>query len=143
MVARQVARPITSLLRTRRPFKAFLFALLIILLFFKGLPGVVLDWVGNDPHSNAPASKTPLASPPAAPTRENLKPTPVLGKHRFRVDGLVEVNEDGAHPIYELISRAEREWRDKLQRASKTLEEAVNEYRRRYKRRPPKGFDLW
>jgi len=134
MPARQVARPVMSLLRTRRPFKFFLFALFIILLF-KGL----LDWVENDPDSNVPASKTPLASP----TRANLKPTPVLGKHRFRVDGLVEVNEEGAHPIYELISRAEQEWKDKLKRASKTLEEAVEEYTRRYKRRPPKGFDLW
>jgi hypothetical protein len=58
-------------------------------------------------------------------------------------DGLVEVNNDGAHPIYELISRAEQEWDNKLKRASKTLAQAANEYRRRYKRHPPKGFDLW
>lgn len=66
-----------------------------------------------------------------------------LGKHNFRSDGLLEVNEKGAHPIYELISRAEAEWAAKHERASKTLEEAVFEYRRRYKRAPPKGFDLW
>ncbi|KAF5309861.1 hypothetical protein D9619_010501 [Psilocybe cf. subviscida] len=67
----------------------------------------------------------------------------VLGKHKYRPDGLLEVNEDGPHPIYELISRAEKEWEAKLSRASKTLEDAVAEYSRRYKRDPPKGFDLW
>lgn len=77
------------------------------------------------------------------PTPKSLKSRPILGKHRFLADGLVEVNEDGAHPIYELISRAEKEWEKKLKRASKTLTQAVNEYRRRYKRHPPKGFDLW
>ena len=138
MVARQVARPVTSLLRTRRPFKLVVFAILISLLFFKGL-----QWVEKDANSDVPANKTPLSFPLSAPKTSNLRPTPVLGKHRFRVDGLMEVNEDGAHPIYELISRAEQEWGDKLKRASKTLGEAADEYRRRYKRRPPKGFDLW
>lgn len=30
-----------------------------------------------------------------------------------------------------------------LARQSKTLDQAVNEYRRRYNRNPPKGFNLW
>jgi hypothetical protein len=47
------------------------------------------------------------------------------------------------HPIVELRDRAKREWDAKLARQSKTLEDAVNEYRRRYKRRPPIGFDKW
>ena len=72
-----------------------------------------------------------------------LKPTPVLGKHTFRPDGLLEVNEEGAHPIYELISRAQEEWEAKLERASTTLDEAVTEYKKRYNRAPPKGFDHW
>lgn len=38
---------------------------------------------------------------------------------------------------------AEAAWNDKLSRASKTLEEAVTEYRRRYGRAPPLGFDKW
>ncbi|KAJ8518174.1 hypothetical protein ONZ45_g4698 [Pleurotus djamor] len=66
-----------------------------------------------------------------------------LGLHEFRPDGLLEVNPDAAHPIYDLISRAEERWNDKLSRASKTLGEAVTEYKRRYKRPPPKGFDDW
>ena len=65
------------------------------------------------------------------------------GKHEFHSDGLLHVNLEGAHPIFELISRAEEEWEAKLRGASKTLQEAVREYKRRYKRAPPKGFDHW
>jgi len=75
--------------------------------------------------------------------RPSKKHGPVLAKHKYRADGLLEVNLDGPHPIYELIARAEKEWEEKLSRSSKTLQEAVKEYRRRYKRAPPKGFDLW
>jgi hypothetical protein len=50
---------------------------------------------------------------------------------------------EGAHPIFELISRAEKEWEEKLRGASKTFQEVVQEYKRRYKRAPPKGFDHW
>ncbi|KAJ7148964.1 glycosyl transferase family 90-domain-containing protein [Mycena crocata] len=66
-----------------------------------------------------------------------------LGHHIFREDGLLEVNPTGVHPIFELTSRAEGAWRDKLSRASTSLPQAVEEYRRRYKRDPPKGFDDW
>jgi len=75
--------------------------------------------------------------------RPSKKHGPVLGKHKYRADGLLEVNLDGPHPIYELIARAEKEWEGKLSRSSKTLQEAVKEYKRRYNRAPPKGFDLW
>jgi hypothetical protein len=68
---------------------------------------------------------------------------PKLEKHTYRLDGLLEVNPNGPHPIYELIREAERKWEQKLQSASKTLVDAVHEYRRRYNRNPPKGFDIW
>ncbi|KAJ7220600.1 glycosyl transferase family 90-domain-containing protein [Mycena pura] len=74
-------------------------------------------------------------SPPWQPVR--------LAEHDFLDNGLLEVNPGAAHPIYGLIRRAEGEWRDKLVRASTTLPQAVAEYRRRYKRHPPKGFDGW
>ncbi|KIY50152.1 hypothetical protein FISHEDRAFT_39466 [Fistulina hepatica ATCC 64428] len=67
---------------------------------------------------------------------------PLLG-HVYHSDGLLHVNHSAAHPIYELIHKAERSWDAKLKRASTTLEEAVAEYRRRYGRAPPKGFDIW
>jgi len=66
-----------------------------------------------------------------------------LGNHTYKADGLVEVNPDGAHPIYELVERAQEAWDRKVARASRTLEEAVEEYERRYHRLPPRGFDLW
>lgn len=47
------------------------------------------------------------------------------------------------HPILTLIDQAQREWSDKLQRESQTLNEAVKEYQRRYHRNPPRGFDRW
>ncbi|KAF7378029.1 SPX domain-containing protein [Mycena sanguinolenta] len=39
--------------------------------------------------------------------------------------------------------RAESAWAQKLSRASTTLRAAVSEYRRRYNRLPPRGFDAW
>ncbi|WWD20528.1 hypothetical protein CI109_105004 [Kwoniella shandongensis] len=58
--------------------------------------------------------------------------------------GLLKVNPDSlVHPIYELIRDAREEWDKKVARQSTTLKEAVVEYRRRYGRQPPKGFDKW
>ncbi|KIY53132.1 hypothetical protein FISHEDRAFT_33968 [Fistulina hepatica ATCC 64428] len=64
-------------------------------------------------------------------------------QHSFHSDGLLEVNEAASHPIYHLINRAENTWDEKLSRASKTLQEAVIQYKRRYGRAPPLGFDDW
>ena len=47
------------------------------------------------------------------------------------------------HPIPKLMADAKQSFEAKLQRQSKTLEEAVDDYERRYGRRPPKGFDEW
>ncbi|KAH9809072.1 family 90 glycosyltransferase [Melampsora americana] len=47
------------------------------------------------------------------------------------------------HPIHTLIDRAEKEWNEKLSRNSKSLSECVKEYKRRYKRSPPFGFEKW
>lgn len=66
-----------------------------------------------------------------------------LEKHVYTSDGLLIVNLNGPHPIFELMRNAEAAWNKKLTRASKTLAEAVAEYRRRYKRAPPLGFDKW
>jgi len=49
----------------------------------------------------------------------------------------------GEHPIPKLMEEAEEKFRKKLSSQSKTLKEAVAEYRRRYRRAPPKGFDEW
>ena len=47
------------------------------------------------------------------------------------------------HPIYALIANATSQWNQLVTRQSKTIAQAAQEYRRRYNRRPPKGFDLW
>jgi hypothetical protein len=63
--------------------------------------------------------------------------------HEYLSNGLLVTNPDGPHPIFELIERAQAAWRKKLDSASKTLAGAVKEYKRRYHRPPPLGFDAW
>ncbi|GFZ52387.1 hypothetical protein JCM24511_10160 [Saitozyma sp. JCM 24511] len=58
--------------------------------------------------------------------------------------GLLRVNmKSRLHPIYKLIRDARKAWDNKLERQSQSLEEATVEYRRRYGRQPPRGFDKW
>lgn len=47
------------------------------------------------------------------------------------------------HPIPKLMLAAHLKYKGMMGRQSKTLEEAVKEYERRYGRAPPKGFDDW
>ncbi|KAG5287668.1 capsule-associated protein CAP1 [Histoplasma capsulatum G186AR] len=48
-----------------------------------------------------------------------------------------------SHPIAELFDDANRKFDDVRARQSKTLKDAVEEYRRRYKMPPPPNFDVW
>ncbi|GAA5996512.1 uncharacterized protein JCM10292_003018 [Rhodotorula paludigena] len=64
-------------------------------------------------------------------------------RHTFHPNGLLLVNDKGRHPIHLLIEDGERKWKEKVARQSKTLSEAVREYKQRYRRNPPKGFDDW
>ena len=66
-----------------------------------------------------------------------------LEQHTITPDGLLIVNPNGPHPIFQLIRDAEAAWEAKCARASKTLDDAISEYRRRYQRAPPLGFDKW
>lgn len=66
-----------------------------------------------------------------------------FGRHVWRSDGLLEVNPQGRHPIYDLVDKAKRKWNVKVARQSRTLRDAVHEYKRRYQRDPPLGFDHW
>ncbi|KAL0958787.1 hypothetical protein HGRIS_014108 [Hohenbuehelia grisea] len=112
--------------------------------------------IGRDDYQSAPnpllTLPTCIPGPGMVEQERILDPVPFkvaapaqkpLEHHNFRDDGLLVVNPNAAHPIYDLISRAEARWNDKLKRASKTLGEAVMEYKRRYKRDPPRGFDDW
>ncbi|KAJ9108572.1 hypothetical protein QFC19_002288 [Naganishia cerealis] len=78
--------------------------------------------------------------PEAAPIGRE---TGELEEHTYMDNGLVAVNPRGRHPIYDLLSRSQKQWMEKSARQSSTLRQAVKEYRRRYHRSPPKGFDLW
>jgi hypothetical protein len=74
---------------------------------------------------------------------EEIAPVQSRTGHDYLDNGLLLVDPEGGHPIPELIQRAEEAWQTKLDKQSKTLEEAVAEYRRRYGRAPPRGFDHW
>jgi len=47
------------------------------------------------------------------------------------------------HPIPKLMADAEEKFKHMLSRQSKTLRDAVGEYRKRYGREPPRGFGDW
>ncbi|KAF7973084.1 hypothetical protein HWV62_16284 [Athelia sp. TMB] len=47
------------------------------------------------------------------------------------------------HPIPRLMADAENKFRALLGKQSRTLSAAVKEYKRRYGRKPPRGFDEW
>ncbi|KAI9639228.1 uncharacterized protein MKK02DRAFT_29333 [Dioszegia hungarica] len=63
------------------------------------------------------------------------------GLLRFNPTDLVD--SKAPHPITTLIEEAQTAWKEKNARQSKTLKEATGEYRRRYARAPPKGFEKW
>jgi hypothetical protein len=47
------------------------------------------------------------------------------------------------HPVEELIAQAQEKFDGIVQRQSQTVQNAEAEYRRRYSREPPPGFDKW
>ncbi|GAA5979810.1 hypothetical protein JCM5350_002056 [Sporobolomyces pararoseus] len=89
--------------------------------------------------------------PPPVETEDfGLADADLQTPHKFQPNGQLYVEPlstfaeaPAPHPILSLIKRAENEWNRKVQRQSKTLKEAVEEYRRRYKKNPPRGFDQW
>ena len=112
------------------------------------------DYDDYDPHPSyfRPNARRDVDHPKAqerfeAPTKPKAKAQKKVGtrlpQHEFLANGLVKVNPRGQHPIYDLIEKGKENWDGKLRKASRTLREAVNEYRRRYGRAPPRGFDRW
>ncbi|KAL7419480.1 hypothetical protein Q5752_006318 [Cryptotrichosporon argae] len=89
--------------------------------------------------ADLPARK-PSHAEHAAKSRKKTKTT---AEHRYLLDGLVVPDPGGQHPIYDLLDRASQAWAAKMGKASTTLRQAVDEYRKRYGRAPPKGFDRW
>ncbi|KAK4053960.1 hypothetical protein OIO90_003797 [Microbotryomycetes sp. JL221] len=60
-----------------------------------------------------------------------------------RKDGRLVLEPEQKHPIPALMERAKIQWESLKSRQSKTFAQAVQEYQRRYGRKPPKGFDKW
>ncbi|GLB40974.1 putative lipopolysaccharide-modifying enzyme [Lyophyllum shimeji] len=130
--------------RGRRLLVVSLFALVFSLFFYCREP-LIYTAKSSEPV----LLPTPPSTPPKTDTKslpECKPPVPKKEKllsHTYRDDGILEVNPAGGHPIYELIDLANTRWKFKLSKASKTLDEAVREYVKRYNRRPPEGFDKW
>jgi Ni/Co efflux regulator RcnB len=53
------------------------------------------------------------------------------------------ISEFEKHPIEQLMENAKKEWEEKVSRQSRTPEEGIKEYKRRYKRDPPDGYTEW
>jgi len=115
-------------MRTRRIMRSRQFLLLIALVSFVGISLYYLQ--GNS--NSAPSGETISIPPPQWPKTHEQGP-------------LVE-NEShvgAAHPILQLIQGAENNFTSQLEKQSKTLDEAIAEYRRRYGIPPPPNFDKW
>lgn len=50
---------------------------------------------------------------------------------------------NGLHPVESLVQKARAQFELMVESQSKTLDEAVTSYARRYRRNPPPGFDKW
>lgn len=74
---------------------------------------------------------------------ESLLASSPNGGHTFHPNGLLLVNPKGRHPIHVLIDHAEKKWRDLVKKQSDNIDDATAEYKRRYKRNPPAGWEGW
>ena len=57
--------------------------------------------------------------------------------------GPLRLADTSSHPVDLLVKKSEDEFNQLVARQSKTLDEAVAEYKRRYRISPPPNFDVW
>lgn len=115
-----------------------------LLLFSSFLFGFFVHNLSSNHDVPISIQKTPILTHCQTSTNNSTlapKPAEPLGVHTYLPNGLLQFNPDAPHPVLELIRNAEEEWQKKVDGASRTLEDAVREYKRRYKRAPPQGFD--
>ncbi|KAF0320572.1 hypothetical protein GQ607_012153 [Colletotrichum asianum] len=99
------------------------------------------------PPDQRPISTSPLSNNPPPPAPEAAKPPPVddgpgyLGPPPDRRPK--PATGTASHPMWHLMTDAEKDFQTTLKRQSKTLEDAVAEYKRRYGIPPPPNFDKW
>ncbi|TVY75683.1 Beta-1,2-xylosyltransferase [Lachnellula suecica] len=119
----------TVLMRTRRRMRSRQFLLLLALLAVAGLSLLYFR------NPSLPARKPPAPHSPVLDGNPKPIAVPPIDATKARTPA--------SHPVWQLISDAEKDYRATLERQSKTLEEAVAEYRRRYGIPPPPNFDKW
>lgn len=96
----------------------------------------------------------PLQEPPSSPPTTTAKPTksssasqgPVTWENLPVITGGPQPKkapDATSHPIIHLMKDAQHEFTEVKKRQSKSLQEAVKEYRRRYGIPPPPHFDKW
>jgi hypothetical protein len=104
--------------------------------------------LAGSPRQTAPVEE---AKERGFKTRFRKKVQAVSGQNQASrhpiINGLLSVNMTlpvSAHPIKQLIKDAKVKWEAKNAKQSKTLKQAVSEYKRRNGGlNPPKGFDKW
>jgi hypothetical protein len=95
----------------------------------------------TNPTGRAAAPVSQRRSKKQERTNSTLGTLHLIEKGLLAVDTSLPVT---AHPILQLTQNARQAWDSKVARQSKTLRNAVNEYKRRNRgRNPPKGFDKW
>lgn len=121
----------------RRPRKILYVLVIFVFLYWFG----IRHGLGREKEEKGPP--TPLGF--ALKTGERHRPRTMV----FARNGIASLlplrraAPQPEHPIYELMERGEELWRKVRDRQSKTLADAVVEYRRRYGIDPPAGFDEW
>ncbi|KAJ5084591.1 hypothetical protein NUU61_009170 [Penicillium alfredii] len=84
-----------------------------------------------------------LLRPSEVPEEPVVLPPPEPIKHPKLHPGQKTFPPEKEHPISRLIETAGEQFEHARKRQSKTLAEAVQEYKRRYKMHPPPHFDKW
>lgn len=123
--------------RIRRPKKILYLFVIFFLLYWFG----IRHGLGREKEERGPP--TPLGF--ALKTGERHRPRTMVFL-RNGIASLLPLRRGAPqpeHPVYELMERGEELWRKVRDRQSKTLKDAVKEYRRRYGIDPPAGFDEW
>ncbi|GAA5991217.1 hypothetical protein JCM11641_001623 [Rhodosporidiobolus odoratus] len=96
----------------------------------------------NDSLAPSASSGDTISTPSSVPSAETSSNLTRRALTSHLSDGR-SAPQDRLHPMSHLISRAEEEWDTLLRKQSQTLDQAVEEYKARYKMNPPAGFDAW
>ncbi|GAA5868829.1 hypothetical protein JCM8547_002841 [Rhodosporidiobolus lusitaniae] len=97
--------------------------------------------------ATSPSSWSSAASRLYSKTTSRLSSKTLRSPHHTYAYAVPMPNEYGGayeeHPIHGLMREAKGLWEEKKKQQSETCEEAMEEYKRRYGRRVPEGFQHW